>query len=128
MKSLKRVFLMVGLAGLLLWIGLPASAQNRNSCADDIAEFCKDVSPGGGRMARCLKQHEEDLSEECKASIEQARSKVQEAQEACSDDIQNFCKDVKPGAGRIMRCLKKNEEQLSAECRETLKKSRKKRE
>jgi Cysteine rich repeat len=126
MKSLKWVGLLVGIVGLGLWIGLPARAQTKNPCADDIAEFCKGVRPGGGRLARCLKEHEKDLSSQCKAGIDEARAKAKEAHEACADDVQKLCKDVKPGAGRIVRCLKQNEEQLSPECRDTLTRTRKK--
>jgi Cysteine rich repeat len=88
--------------------------------------FCKDVKPGGGRPVRCLKEHEKDLSTQCKASIDEARAKVKEAQEACADDVQKLCKDVKPGGGRIVRCLKENEQQLSPECRDRLTRFRKK--
>jgi Cysteine rich repeat len=126
MKSLKWVGLLVGMLGLSLWIGLPAWAQTKNACTDDIAEFCKDIRPGAGRLVRCLKEHETDLSAQCKASIEEARTKAREAHEACTDDVQKFCKDVKPGKGRIVRCLKQNEEQLSPDCRDTLQRSGKK--
>ncbi len=35
---------------------------------------------------------------------------------ACHDDIENFCKSVKPGEGRLGKCLKKNEKKLSKAC------------
>jgi hypothetical protein len=33
----------------------------------DKERLCKDVKPGEGRIAACLKQHESELSPECKA-------------------------------------------------------------
>ena len=36
---------------------------------------------------------------------------------ACLEDRQKLCADVKPGAGRIFKCLEKHQEQLSAECK-----------
>ena len=36
---------------------------------------------------------------------------------ACKADVEKFCKDVKPGEGRIIACLKTHEAELSAECK-----------
>lgn len=120
MKSMKWIGLLVGIVALALCLSGPAAAQTKNPCADDTAKFCKDVKPGGGRLAKCMKEHEKDLSPQCKESIDEARGKAKEAHEACTDDIQKLCKDVKPGGGRIVKCLKENEKQLSPECREKL--------
>lgn len=35
----------------------------------------------------------------------------------CHNDVQTLCKDIKPGGGRIIKCLKENEAKLSAECK-----------
>jgi hypothetical protein len=34
----------------------------------------------------------------------------------CKADIEKFCKDIKPGGGRIWVCLKSNGDRLSQEC------------
>lgn len=34
-------------------------------CRGDIARFCSDVAPGGGRVLTCLKSHGDDLSPLC---------------------------------------------------------------
>jgi hypothetical protein len=39
------------------------------ACRNDIGKVCKGVSPGGGRLATCLREHESDLSVECKESL-----------------------------------------------------------
>lgn len=36
---------------------------------------------------------------------------------ACHDDIERFCAKVKPGEGRLGRCLEKNRAKLSKPCR-----------
>ena len=45
-----------------------------DACQSDVQRLCKDVSPGGGRLAQCLKQHESELSSACKSELAQARS------------------------------------------------------
>jgi hypothetical protein len=37
-------------------------------------------------------------------------------QRACRADVRKFCKDIKPGEGRIIACLKANATKLSQEC------------
>lgn len=69
---MKRTLMLVfaaGLAGSLL--ALPADAarggrgEGKGVCAEDIQKLCKDVKPGGGRIAACLKENEKKLSKAC---------------------------------------------------------------
>ena len=39
----------------------------REACQPDVAKFCSDVQPGGGRIAACLKQHAAEISDACRA-------------------------------------------------------------
>jgi len=39
-----------------------------------------------------------------------------EGKGVCKADIEKFCKDIKPGGGRIWACLKSNGDRLSQEC------------
>lgn len=95
-------------------------AADSRPCAEDVAKLCKDVQPGGGRLAECLKDHENELSVACKSRQEEIKIKIREAVQACHDDVAQFCSEVKPGGGRIAVCLKKHEKELSRECREKL--------
>ncbi|PKM98082.1 MAG: hypothetical protein CVU79_05195 [Elusimicrobia bacterium HGW-Elusimicrobia-3] len=53
--------------GLGLALSLPAAAEKgKGPCAADAAKFCKDVKPGEGRVAACLKEHQAELSQACK--------------------------------------------------------------
>lgn len=47
-------------------------------CAIEVQQFCKDVRPGGGRIADCMQQHASQLSHSCHASLAatQARRKA----------------------------------------------------
>jgi hypothetical protein len=37
------------------------------ACQPDVQQFCQDVQPGGGRVMQCLRAHEAELSDACKA-------------------------------------------------------------
>jgi hypothetical protein len=43
-----------------------------NACKPDIARFCSQVPPGGGRIKECMKAHLPELSEPCKEALFQA--------------------------------------------------------
>ncbi len=105
----------------VLFVGMDAYAQGqRGPCAADIAKLCKDVKPGGGRLAECLKEHEKEISPACAASIRETKRKLKDAHQACADDAQKFCKDVKPGEGRILNCLREHQKDLSPACQATM--------
>jgi len=78
-------------------------------------------------MVKCLKEHEKELSGACVQYITESRRRWKETAQACHDDAMNFCKDVKPGGGRILRCLREHRNELSAECKERLAQTRKSR-
>jgi hypothetical protein len=97
-----------------------APSENTHPCSDDLEKFCKDVQPGGGRIIECLENHENELSAACRVKFQDVMKRINEAKEACAQDIENICKDVQPGGGRIARCLKENKEEISPECMEKL--------
>ena len=95
-----------------------------NMCKEDIEKFCKDVKPGEGRIIKCLMDNKDKLSGGCLQELEGARNKSEgkkdQARDACAEDLNKFCKDVQPGEGRLLQCLKKHDSELSPQCRETL--------
>lgn len=44
--------------------------------------------------------------------------------EACHDDVERLCKDVKPGGGRIRECLRAHSRELSAGCQAAIREAR----
>jgi Cysteine rich repeat len=48
-------------------------AKVREACRADVDRLCKDVKPGHGQIRECLKAHEAELSDSCKAAINEAR-------------------------------------------------------
>ena len=108
-----------------LSLAAAGSAEARaRPCADDAAKLCKDVQKGDGRIVNCLKEHEGELSLGCKENMAKARKNAKGMKEACHDDAQKLCKDVKPGGGRIVQCLKQHEGELSQACKEHMSKPR----
>ncbi|CAK0775115.1 Cysteine rich repeat-containing protein [uncultured Gammaproteobacteria bacterium] len=49
-----------------------------------------------------------------------AWAQMAEVSPACVADVKKFCTAVKPGQGKMTECLKKNEEQLTPECKITV--------
>jgi cysteine rich repeat protein len=50
----------------------PAARAVLRACKPDIAQFCSQVPPGGGRIKACMKSHLHELSEPCKEAMFQA--------------------------------------------------------
>lgn len=113
-----------------------------NNCTVDIDVFCTDITPGEGRLAKCLKEQlaEERLgnsqgrsvSEACKfelKSFEYLRAtninlNIPYAK-ACASDIAEHCEDVTEDDGEdatilIQNCLRKKKYQIGTSCRKEL--------
>ena len=49
-----------------------AARATMRACKPDIARFCSQVPPGGGRIKACMKENIHQLSEPCKEALFQA--------------------------------------------------------
>ncbi len=132
----KRIFLaawIIALAfvGLIFNADASAADKNKNPCSEDIAKFCKDAKSDSRSILQCLQEHENELSDACKAHKAKMGSKKLETREeiratgrfrqACKEDIIKLCKDANPAGGGIIKCLKEHEKELSGPCGESLK-------
>jgi hypothetical protein len=104
-----------------LFIATGASAaQNSRPCVEDAAKLCQGVQPGGGRVAKCLKEHAKELSPACKSNIAKAKRKAREFRQACGQDARKLCRDAKRGGGGIVKCLAQHQDELSPACKEKM--------
>jgi hypothetical protein len=62
------------------------------------------------------KGHFQDFTEPCKAAL----VRITAVRESCGVDIHQQCPDIKPGAGRILLCVKKHFAALSEPCKEAI--------
>ena len=92
-----------------------------NGCKTEIDTYCKDVTPGQGRMLACLYARSDKLSGKCEYALYDAAAQLERAVAAlsyvvneCAADLDQFCQDVPAGNGRLMDCLEKNDKKVSA--------------
>ncbi|MEO6976159.1 MAG: cysteine rich repeat-containing protein [Gallionella sp.] len=115
--QMKWFSMLAGMFCLILATG--ASAATR-PCADDAVRLCNGIKPGGGAVAKCLKEHSSELSPACKKSITKAKRKARVFNKACREDAGKFCQDEKRGGGRIMKCLATHQDELTPACKEMM--------
>jgi cysteine rich repeat protein len=119
--------------GVLYVVG-PAAAQEgpvevvAQGCKKEIETYCKDVTPGEGRVIACLYAHEDKLSGRCDFALYDAAAQLERAVNAlayvaneCADDLRSFCKSVEAGEGRLLACLQKNDAKVSQRCKQARK-------
>lgn len=57
-----------GFCCMVLTAGTSLAAGD-HPCKAEITKWCKDVKKGGGRIVKCLQEHDKDLSDACKAKL-----------------------------------------------------------
>lgn len=116
MKTLRFIFVAIVVFCFASSLSFAQETARKGPCQADIEKFCKDVKPGHGQIAQCMKRHETELSPACENHINAEKEQAQEFARDCKPDAEKFCKDIKPGQGRIVRCLKQHQAELSQNC------------
>ena len=135
-----KKMLMAGL--LLLFLGAPVFAAEDpllkgaqgaldtfvEGCQQELTTFCKDVTPGEGRVIACLFAYQDKISSRCEyalydsvGQLDRTLTNLSYAINECRDDLKSYCADTKPGEGRLLDCLSKNETKISNRCNYALK-------
>jgi hypothetical protein len=102
--------------------------QVKDGCKTELESYCKQVTPGEGRLLACLYAFEDKLSSRCDYALYDASTRLEHAVTAlahgateCKSDIEKHCTAVQAGEGRIVECLKKQGDKLSKRCRHAMK-------
>jgi hypothetical protein len=68
------------------------------------------------------------LSGQCEYALYDAAAQLERALTAltfvaneCRDDLEKYCANIKPGEGRLLQCIEKNDAKVSKRCKEALK-------
>jgi hypothetical protein len=98
-----------------------------NGCKVELEKYCKNVTPGEGRVLACLYAYGDKLTPKCEYALYDAAVQLERAVAAlsyvaneCDEDLDRYCNAVAPGEGRLLNCLEKKEKQLTKRCKEAL--------
>ena len=104
-------------------------AKLESACANDIKKYCRNVTPGEGRMIYCMQAYEDKISPKCVFELEETATSVLSAADAlkdgviaCKAEITGVCGKTQPGQGRLAACLLANKSTASAGCADAIKK------
>jgi hypothetical protein len=119
---------------LVFLVAMPAAAKQSllqsvaTGCQTELEGYCKDVTPGDGRILACLYAHGDKLSGHCEYALYDAAVQLERAVAAmaylaneCGDDLSQHCSEVPMGQGRLLKCLEKNDSKVSQRCKQALK-------
>jgi hypothetical protein len=99
----------------------------KNGCKAELSTYCKDVTPGDGRVLACLYANSDKLTTKCEYALfdaaiqlELAITALAYAAHECDDDLETYCSDVPMGQGRLLDCIDRNKKRVSRRCLDAL--------
>ena len=120
--------------GLMFLVAMPALAGQdlvktvADGCKTELETYCKNVTPGEGRILACLFAYQDKLSGKCEYALYDASVQLERAVAAlgyvvneCADDLDKHCSGVAAGEGRLLDCIEKNEKEVSSRCKDAMK-------
>ena len=120
MSVSRGLLLLLSFLGLGVAADLGADTQFAGPCAETVTKFCKDVTPGGGRIMKCLNDHRDDQSMACRDWLLEQNKSLKELNTSCNEEIARLCSFDTPDGIRIYRCLEENYVALKSDCRDKL--------
>jgi len=120
--------------GIVFLVAMPAAAGQglvktvADGCKVELETYCKNVTPGEGRILACLFAYQDKLSGKCEYALYDASVQLERAVAAlgyvvneCADDLDKHCSGVAAGEGRLLDCIEKNEKNVSSRCKDAMK-------
>jgi hypothetical protein len=86
------------------------------ACATDIDAFCGEITPGKGRLALCMRAHEDQLSRRCWSTLRRVGSNVESAVERAAENCWNEVRALCGEKDNIGQCVAQKKESLSSTC------------
>jgi hypothetical protein len=129
----KRVVLLAVVAMFFVSVASSWAADNvidtvAKGCEKELTTYCKDVTPGEGRVLACLFAFSDKLTGQCEYALYDAAAQLERFVAAlgyvaneCDADLDKFCADVAVGEGRLLNCLDENASKISERCTQALK-------
>jgi hypothetical protein len=132
---MKKMSVCLAVVLCVVFLGGIAVAQQKGpvekvleGCATEFETYCKNVTPGEGRLLACLYAYNDKISTRCEFAIYDAAAQLEHALNAiaylaneCRDDLKKYCSDVKPGEGRLIDCIAKKKDSISDRCKAAIK-------
>jgi hypothetical protein len=88
-----------------------------HACGTDTVMFCPNAPQTPAGVIKCLSARQEDLATECKAWLDETKSKFQRLDAMCEKEISELCSSKETTA---LVCLGQNRDRVSEGCREAL--------
>jgi len=89
------------------------------ACTTDIDDFCGKVTPGEGRLAFCMRAHEDQLSRTCESALRRValnvRRTLNQITETCWNEVRALCGDTDK-LGKLGQCVAQKKGSLSPPC------------
>ena len=129
----KRVVLLAVVAMFFVSISSAWAADNvidtvAKGCEKELNSYCKDVTPGEGRVLACLYAFSDKLTGQCEYALYDAAVQLERfvasltyLANECDADLEKFCAEIEVGEGRVLKCLDDNGDKISDRCTQALK-------
>lgn len=91
------------------------------ACRQDVDIHCSEVTPGDGKVHKCLVDHQDQLTAACRAETNHLSMTTATNVElnpslgrACAPEMKAHCRGVTPGKARVLNCLLANADKMNA--------------